>query len=171
MYLGGSFWKLGMIALQCEFGCFGGGNYWTSSTNKPGLDIANRKRDIAIHGMVPLDVTAILACEVHTGVHFADQNLTLPSSAIPSSDLLIINMPLFPPNGKRPSTLYFLLINFQMFLLVFTLVLIWASHLLLLTHTLLLITTLHYPSQTTLCLVSTKNFWLDVILAPYLALG
>jgi hypothetical protein len=65
-------------------------------TNKLGLDIANQKRDIAIHGMVLPDVTTTLACEANTGVYFADQNLTLPSSAIPSSDLLIINTPFIP---------------------------------------------------------------------------
>jgi hypothetical protein len=31
--------------------------------NKPGLAIANYERDIAIHGMVSLDVTTALACE------------------------------------------------------------------------------------------------------------
>jgi hypothetical protein len=45
--------------------------------NKPGLDIANWERDIAIHGMVSLDVTTILACKANTGVYFAQQYNTI----------------------------------------------------------------------------------------------
>jgi hypothetical protein len=81
--------------------------------NKPGLDIANQKRNIAIYGMVSPDVTAALACKANTGVHFADRNLILPSSAIPSSDLLIINTPFIPAEWEMSLNSILLFNNFS----------------------------------------------------------
>jgi hypothetical protein len=153
-----------VLPRQTSMGC----HVTYQDTNKLGLDIANWERDIAIHGMVSLDVTAALACKANTGVHFADQDFTLSSSAIPSSDLSIINMPFIPTKWEMSLNS---ILPFNNFSDVPIGIHIWALHLLLLTHTLLLITTLQYPSQTTSYLISTKNFWLDVILAPPLALG